>query len=245
MQCRAFKKDGRIKSEHQVKLTILNLPGDRMELSIIQKITVAILPILFAITCHEAAHGYAALLCGDKTAKFAGRLSLNPINHLDILGTLVMPIATLLLGGFLFGWAKPVPFNTRNFKNPKRDTIFVALAGPFANLLMAFAWAGVARLALSFDTTHTGIPLALGLMGHFGISINLFIMLFNLLPIPPLDGSTVLSMLLPARLLYSYQKIAPYGTFILLALIFLGGLNYLIGVPYNALLSLINTSVGL
>jgi len=216
-----------------------------MELSIIQKITIAILPILFAITLHEAAHGYAALLCGDKTAQFSGRLSLNPMNHLDLLGTLVIPIATLLLGGILFGWAKPVPFNPRNFKNPKRDTLFVALAGSFANLLMAFAWAGLARVALSFDTNHTGAPLALSLMGHFGISINLFIMLFNLLPIPPLDGSTVLYTLLPPRLAYSYQKIAPYGFFILLALVFVGGLNALIGPPYNLLLSIISSSVGL
>lgn len=217
-----------------------------MELSIIQKITIAILPILFAITLHEAAHGYAALLCGDKTAKFAGRLSLNPANHMDMIGTVIVPIATLLLGGILFGWAKPVPFNTGNFKNIKRDTIFVALAGPCANLLMACAWALVARIALSIDTdTHTGIPFALGLMGHFGISINLFIMLFNLLPIPPLDGSTVVYCLLPPRLAYQYHQIAPYGMFILLALIFVGGLNYLIGVPYSLLLSLINSIFGL
>jgi hypothetical protein len=216
-----------------------------MELSIIQKITIAILPILFAITLHEAAHGYAALLCGDKTAKYAGRLSLNPGNHLDIIGTIVVPILTLALGGILFGWAKPVPFNVRNFKNPKRDTMLVALAGPFANLLMACAWAAVARIVLSLDTSHSGFLFALGLMGHFGISINLFIMLFNLLPIPPLDGSKVVYCLLPKQLAYRYQQIAPYGLFILLALVFIGALNYLIGAPYSLLLSTINSIFGL
>jgi len=216
-----------------------------MELSIIQKITIAILPMLFAITLHEAAHGYAALLCGDKTAKYAGRLSLNPAKHLDLIGTIIVPILTLMLGGILFGWAKPVPFNTRHFKNPKRDIILVALAGPCANLLMACAWAAVARIALSIDTTHTGVPFALGLMGHFGISINLFIMLFNLLPIPPLDGSKVLYCLLSPPLAYRYQQIAPYGLFILLALVFVGALNYLIGAPYSLLLSIINSIFGL
>jgi Zn-dependent protease len=218
-----------------------------MTLSIVQKITIAILPLLFAITLHEAAHGYMALLCGDKTAKLSGRLSLNPINHLDIVGTLIVPIISLALGGILFGWAKPVPVNERNLKNPKRDIILVALSGPTANLLMAFAWAAVTRLTL----TLTGSPptsgpfFALNLMGQFGIMINLFIMLFNLLPIPPLDGSRILSAILSPRLAYRYEKIAPYGIFILLALILVGALNYIIGVPYSFFQNMINSLFGL
>ena len=218
-----------------------------MTLSIIQKITIAILPLLFAITLHEAAHGYIALLCGDKTAKLSGRLSLNPVNHLDIVGTLIVPIITLALGGILFGWAKPVPFYERNFKNPKRDVIFVALAGPLANLLMAVIWAGIARLTLTIagSPQATGPLFAVNLMGQFGVMINLFIMLFNLLPIPPLDGSRILSALLSPRLAYRYERIAPYGIFILLGLIFMGALNYIIGIPYSFLQNMINSLFGL
>ena len=215
-----------------------------MELSLLQKITIAILPILFAITLHEAAHGYAALRCGDQTAKLSGRLSLNPLNHLDLVGSIVVPLLTLALGGILFGWAKPVPIDPRHFKNPKRDTILVSLAGPAANLLMAFFWAMIAKVAMNLDAPQGGAALALLLMGKFGISINLFIMLFNLLPIPPLDGSRILATLLTGRWAYEYYRIAPYGFFILLALIFLGALNMIIGVPYSMLSGMIQGIFG-
>lgn len=216
-----------------------------MDLSLLQKIAIAILPILFAVTLHEAAHGYAALLCGDKTAKYTGRLSLNPTHHIDLIGTIVVPIITLMIGGILFGWAKPVPYEPRNFKNPKRDIIFVALAGPAANLVMAIIWAAISKLGINLGANQGGVPLALSLMGQYGLMINLFIMLFNLIPIPPLDGSRVIATLLSGKIAYRYYQIAPYGFFILLALIIIGALNYIIGVPFMLLQNSINSLFGL
>ncbi|MCD6046546.1 MAG: peptidase [Gammaproteobacteria bacterium] len=215
-----------------------------MELTVIQKITIAIIPILFAITLHEAAHGFVASLCGDQTAKLSGRLSLNPIQHMDLMGTVIVPLLTLAAGGILFGWAKPVPIDERNLKHGRRDIIFVSLAGPAANLLMAFAWAAIAKLATYLGAAQGGAPLALLLMGHFGISINLFIMLFNLLPIPPLDGSRILAVFLKGRWAYQYYRIAPYSFFILLALILFNGLNFLI-IPYQFLFTMISFIFGL
>jgi Zn-dependent protease len=215
-----------------------------MELTIIQKITIAIIPILFAITFHEAAHGYVASLCGDQTAKLSGRLSLNPMHHIDLVGTVIVPLLTLAVGGILFGWAKPVPIDERNLKHGKRDVVLVSLAGPAANLLMAFAWAAIAKLAIYLGAAQGGAPLALLLMGQFGISINLFIMLFNLLPIPPLDGSRILAAFLKGQWAYQYYRIAPYSFFILLALILINGLSFLI-IPYQFLFTIISAIFGL
>ena len=216
-----------------------------IELSIIQKITIAIIPIILAVTFHELAHGCVALWCGDPTGKLDGRLTLNPVKHIDPMGTIILPLITIAISPVLFGWAKPMPINERNFRNPKRDIILVSLAGCFANLVMAFAWGGFTALMNHLDTAHNGPLFALALMGQYGISINIFIMLFNLIPIPPLDGSRVVAVLLKGRAAYQYYRIAPYGFWILLALIFVGALNLIIGIPYTMLTSLIYSLFGL
>lgn len=192
------------------------------ELSLIQKIVVYILPVLFAITLHEVAHGWVAKLFGDRTAEKLGRLSLNPIRHIDPVGTIAVPLVLLatstLLGGtpFLFGWAKPVPVDYRNLRNPKKDMIWVAAAGPAANLLMAIAWA----LLLNFtkSTPIAGVSDPLMWMGIAGVSINVSLFALNLLPIPPLDGGRILVGLLPAKLAWKVAQIEPYGFMILLVL---------------------------
>lgn len=192
------------------------------ELSLIQKIVVYILPVLFAITLHEVAHGWVAKLLGDRTAEKLGRLSLNPIRHIDPVGTIAVPLILLatsaLLGGspFLFGWAKPVPVDYRNLRNPKQDMIWVAAAGPAANLLMAIAWA----LLLNFtkSTPITGVADPLMWMGIAGVSINVSLFALNLLPIPPLDGGRILVGVLPAKFAWKVAQIEPYGFMILLVL---------------------------
>jgi Zn-dependent protease len=190
----------------------------------IQKVAIAIIPLLFAITLHEAAHGWVANKLGDKTALMLGRVSLNPLRHIDLFGTIILPIIMLLVGGFIFGWAKPVPINWRNLHNPRRDMAFVAIAGPLANLLMALFWAIIAKISSIFfggETNQTLRTLALFIhvTSLFGISINVFLLVLNLIPIPPLDGSRVVSSLLPPSLASSYAKIEPYGVWIVLALL--------------------------
>lgn len=216
-----------------------------MELSLPQQILILAIPILFAITLHEVAHGYVAKLCGDSTASMLGRLSLNPLKHVDIIGTIIVPLITFFLGGILFGWAKPVPVNWRNFRHMRRDMVFVAAAGPLANFAMAIIWAAALKFAISMDPLHYGPALGLMLMSKAGISINLFLMVFNFLPIPPLDGSRVVSALLPAPLAYRYNLIEPYGLFILLGLIMMGALGHLVGIPYMVFQRLITSWFGL
>ncbi len=196
----------------------------------IQNITIAILPLLFAITLHEAAHGWIANKCGDKTALMLGRVTLNPLKHIDLLGTLILPIVMLVLGGFIFGWAKPVPVAWQNLRHPRRDMALVAAAGPAANLLMAFAWACIAKGAMLITLGHDQAWIEvtkrfLLAAADFGILINCVLLILNLIPIPPLDGSRVVSSLLPPGAAHTYEKIEPYGIWILLALIFLGVLN--------------------
>lgn len=200
--------------------------------SIIRGLSVAMLPLIFAITLHEAAHGYVASKFGDTTALMLGRVSLNPIRHIDPFGTVILPIVMLVAssslgaGGFIFGWAKPVPVNWQNLNSPRRDMALVALAGPLANLFMAFLWAGIAKIAvLSHQTSTPAINDAINfffMAATFGIKINVFLMLLNLIPIPPLDGSRVISSLLPPRMAISYERIEPYGIWILLALLLFG-----------------------
>jgi Zn-dependent protease len=192
------------------------------ELSIVQRISVWALPILFAITVHEVAHGWMALRLGDHTAQMMGRLTLNPINHIDPIGTLVVPGILLLLGGVIFGWAKPVPVSWDKLRNPRRDMAIVALAGPMANLIMAICWAFIARLgiALAPGIPIIGVPLAY--MGIAGMFINAILMMLNLIPLPPLDGGRVLVGLLPGPFAYKVSRIEPYGFFILLGLLFTG-----------------------
>lgn len=195
------------------------------ELNIMQRLAVWALPVLFAITVHEVAHGWVANRFGDPTAKRLGRLTLNPIKHIDPIGTLLVPALLLMIGGFLFGWAKPVPVTWENLKHPKRDMAIVAAAGPLSNLAMAILWAVILKVAVSLSGQFDWLAKPLAYMGIAGISINIMLMVLNLLPLPPLDGGRVLSGLLPDRLAWSLNRIEPYGFFILLGLLATGVLT--------------------
>lgn len=196
-----------------------------MELTVIQKIAIWALPVLFAITLHEVAHGWVASKFGDQTARLSGRLTLNPLNHIDVMGTIVVPLLMLTLGGFIFGWAKPVPVDPRNMRNPRYNMVWVAAAGPCSNLLMAVFWAGIAKLGLSVDAWF-GVPLIY--MGQAGIMINVVLCILNCLPIPPLDGGRVLCNLLPGRMGWNVSRLEPYGFLILVLLMMSGILSYVI-----------------
>lgn len=196
------------------------------DLTIIQKIAIWALPLIFAITLHEVAHGYVASLFGDKTAKLSGRLSLNPIKHIDPVGTVVVPFLMLMVSNFVFGWAKPVPVDARNLHHPRRDMALVALAGPFSNLLMALIWGLIAKIGLILnmqDMAWLGVPLVY--MGGAGIMINVVIGVLNLIPLPPLDGGRILTSILPPRAAYQFSMIEPYGFIILIVLMFTGLLS--------------------
>ncbi len=189
------------------------------ELTLVQRVVVWFLPVVFAITVHEVAHGWMAKQFGDTTADREGRLTLNPLKHIDWLGTIIIPgLLLLTFTGFIFGWAKPVPVDARYFKNPRRAMALVALAGPVSNLLMAVFWALLARLGvLLYDYEFIAMPLIY--TGVAGISINLVLMLINLLPIPPLDGSRVLSGLLPDYWAWQFNRLERFGFLILLLLL--------------------------
>lgn len=204
-----------------------------LQLSFIQNITVWALPVLFAITVHEVAHGLVASKLGDKTALILGRLSFNPLKHIDLIGTVLVPLVLLWMGGFIFGWAKPVPINARNFKNPRRDMAIVSIAGPLANFMMAIIWAGIMKIGLVLMSHGIIAARPVLLMGQAGITINLVLMFLNLIPIPPLDGSRIIAALLPLRWLYYYDRIEPYGFFILLIIIFTGSLGWILGPGIN------------
>ena len=182
---------------------------------LIQTIALAAIPILFAITLHEAAHGYVARYFGDMTAYQQGRISLNPIRHIDPVGTVLLPILTLAMGsGILFGWAKPVPVNFAALRNPKKNMLWVALAGPASNLFMAFCWAIIYKMALAYPENYYAIPMTE--MAKIGININAVLMVLNLLPLPPLDGGRIAISMLPQRQAYQLAKIEPYGMYILI-----------------------------
>jgi len=189
-------------------------------LTLLQTLVVWSLPVLFAVTLHEVAHGWAALYLGDKTAQRLGRLSLNPFAHVDPLGTVLIPAAMLLVGGFIFGWARPVPVVAGNLPNPRRHMALVALAGPMANLLMAVGWGLTLKLA---QAINGALPLVY--MSLAGILINLLIMALNLLPVPPLDGGRVLAGLLPERYATYISRLEPYGLIIILLLLVSGTLS--------------------
>jgi Zn-dependent protease len=177
----------------------------------------SILPLIFAITLHEAAHAYAAKYFGDSTAYMQGRMSLNPVVHIDLFGTILLPALLYLVHApFLLGYAKPVPIDYGKLRKPKRDMAWVALAGPLANLLMAFIWIVFATILKASDVSETFFQQ----MAIAGLRINLVIFAFNLFPLPPLDGGRIMTSLLPHKYAYKYAQIEPYGFFILLALLY-------------------------
>ncbi|UOA08253.1 site-2 protease family protein [Methylobacter sp. S3L5C] len=201
-------------------------------LTLIQRIAVWILPVIFAITVHEVAHGWVAKKYGDNTASSLGRLTLNPIKHIDLFGTIILPGLLLITGtGFIFGWAKPVPVDPRNFKNPLQDMAIVALAGPVSNLLMAVFWALIIRLGVTIGAGNEAISHPLIYSGVAGISINLVLALINLLPIPPLDGSRILTGILPTYWARQYNRLERYGFIILIILLYTKVLNVLLEYP--------------
>lgn len=209
------------------------------EFSLVQKILLYGIPLLFAITVHEVAHGWMANRLGDPTARMLGRLTLNPIKHIDPVGTLLIPALLLLLHSpFLFGWAKPVPITPQNFKKPRTGMAWVAAAGPGANLLMAVIWLAIAWCAVTFGGVVPWI-VPLYWMGVLGVVVNVVLGVLNLFPLPPLDGSRVLAGILPpagARILY---RIEPYGLFIVAILIASGVLNVILGPPMDGLINLL------
>ena len=202
------------------------------ELSVIQRIAVWILPVIFAITVHEVAHGWVAKKYGDNTASRLGRLTLNPVKHVDLLGTIIVPGLLLMTGtGFIFGWAKPVPVDPSNFKRPLQDMAIVALAGPVSNLIMALIWALIIRLGIFIGTNAEAISLPLIYTGVAGISINLVLAMINLLPIPPLDGSRILTGILPSYWAWQYNRLERYGFILLLVLLYTKILNVILEYP--------------
>jgi len=197
-----------------------------MDATVAQKFAIWVLPVLFAITVHEVAHGWVARKLGDNTAWMLGRLTLNPIKHIDPVGTILVPGLLFMTSGMIFGWARPVPVNWRNLRDIRRDMFLVALAGPAANLVMAIIWALLAKIAVEAQVPYFSVPLAL--MGMAGVQINLLLMVINLLPIPPLDGGRILNALLPPSLAYLYQQIEPYGLIVMALLLYTGLLSGII-----------------
>lgn len=193
--------------------------------ALIQTIAISALPLVLAITLHEAAHAYVARYFGDPTAWQLGRVSLNPLRHIDPIGTVAIPLAIAIFsaGGFLFGYAKPVPVDFTRLRNPKKDMLWVAAAGPLANLFMAFCWAFLLKLAWMLPSNVFTLPLSE--MSKIGIIINCVLMVLNLLPLPPLDGGRIAVSLLPHRLAWQFSRIEPWGFPILLLLLFTGILS--------------------
>lgn len=212
------------------------------EFTFIQQLCIWALPVILAITLHEGAHAYVAYKCGDTTAKMFGRLSLNPFRHIDPIGTVLMPIIVGLLTQFNFviGYAKPVPVNWNQLRHPRRDMILVTLAGPGANFIMAFIWAACLKLSTFLHPEANMSALFLLFTARAGIIINLVLGFLNLIPIPPLDGSRVVSSLLPYKSAITYSKVEPYGFLILLVLIFTGVLGKILTPLINAGMNLLS-----
>jgi len=215
---------------------------------LIQTLAIYAIPVIFAITLHEAAHGYVARHFGDPTAWQAGRITLNPIKHVDMMGTIIVPMMILIASkiagssGILFGWAKPVPVNFGRLRNPKKDMLWVAAAGPGANLVMALGWALLLKLAVGMPDNAYSLPL--GEMARAGINVNAVLMLLNLLPLPPLDGGRIAVSLLPHRAAWQFSKLEPYGFVILLVLLFTGLLDFWLIPLMRIFLTLIKSLFG-
>ena len=215
------------------------------EFPLLQEIIIYAIPILFAITVHEVAHGWVASKLGDQTAKQLGRLTLNPIKHIDPIGTILVPIVLSTFGGFIFGWAKPVPVDWRNLRKPKRDMAWVAIAGPCANLLMVLLWAGLIKLILVTGDGSSGPVMALLEMAKIGVQINAFLMILNLLPLPPLDGSRILTALLPPLWAYRFNQLERVGLILILVLLATGLLLKILLPVYYRFVALISLIFGL
>jgi Zn-dependent protease len=210
----------------------------------IAQVAIAFIVLLFSLTVHEMAHAWTADRLGDPTARLLGRVSLNPLVHADLIGTILFPLIAMTTGTrWLIGWAKPVPVNVRNLQHGRRDYVLVAAAGPLSNLAMALVAALVLRFLpitpVTLGQPNVSVPIASIL--SFAMQINVLLAVFNLMPIPPLDGGNVLSGLLPDKLAFSFNQIRPYGFLILMALIVTGGLDYVIAPPYRFLVSWLPT----
>lgn len=219
-----------------------------MDLEFLRLLAVYALPVVFAIPLHEAAHGYIARRLGDLTAWREGRVSLNPLRHIDPVGTVVLPLALLAVSklfggaGLLFGWAKPVPVNFANLRRPKRDMLWVAAAGPFSNFAMALGWALVLRIALELPPGALALPLAL--TGAAGVFVNIIIMVLNLIPLLPLDGGRMLVSVLPLRAAGALARLEPWGLLILVALLFSGALGWVLWPVIGMLMAFVARLVG-
>lgn len=212
----------------------------------LQLIAIAALPLLFAITVHEVAHGWVAKKLGDPTAMMLGRLTLNPIKHIDPIGTIIVPMLAYMSSGFIFGWAKPVPVTMENFKNPQKDMALVAIAGPLSNLVMALIWALIMKLALvAYGLGFTWFASPMLNMAQLGIMFNLMLMVLNLLPIPPLDGGRIVSAFLPGPLSYRFNHMEMYGLMIVVVLLATGLLGKIIFPLIGMMGNIIYTVFGL
>ena len=214
------------------------------ELSLVEKIVIAAVPIIFAITVHEVAHGWVASKLGDPTARLAGRLTLNPVKHIDPLGTIAVPLIMIVLTPFAFGWAKPVPVDWRNLRHPRRDMALVAAAGPGANIIMLVLW--TLLLSVLF-TSGSAVSYPQGLlieMAKVGIIINIVLIALNLLPLPPLDGSRIVTAFLSPTAAHKYNLLERWGLPILIVLLFTGVLGKILHPLMGFMYSIVNTLLG-
>ena len=214
------------------------------ELSLLEKIVVAAVPIIFAITVHEVAHGWVAGKLGDPTARLAGRLTLNPVRHIDPLGTIVVPLIMIVLTPFAFGWAKPVPVDWRNLKRPRRDMALVAAAGPGANVVMLLLWTLLLAMVFATGTSVSYQAFLLIEMAKVGVIINAVLIALNLLPLPPLDGSRIVTAFLPSEAAYRYNLLERWGLPILVILIFTGVLGKILHPLVGFMLGGVNVILG-